>query len=561
MAHRIFQQDDLRNAEVAWCLDFRWLGRTFRLSTHHIELELPDSSTVQYVAGMTEPDVVDAVERNGIHDSATAPIGLYLDGFDIAEEVARGNPLERAEGELFMVFVDRTTGKARHSWEERYSFLTGRLSQPQYAHPDQAPGYMQFSLVQQVGEDNSLLLPANAVLNRETWPDAPGKFIGKIYPVVIGNPGLYQQASGGFEITSGSPGYPIKLTLAGQRETLLIAGHDVQADSVIVYMKGLDEGHTYDVVQVKDGLNRTVSIVSDLAAPTSSGTPTTAFLESDEYWVHWPTGNGGLIGGLDNGLISGLGDVVVWALLLTSLPVDLLKWQNESALLNQIQVACYINEPTLTPWSWVSGLLDELFIEVRTGPRGLYPMVRRFESSTAEGVASVVEGPEFEPLSAVTVNSMLSDVINQVTMRFAVRADTGDYLRQLTLGPSINPNDDEHFVDEYAAASVDRWSIRTTEPIIQAESLELDWLYDETSVSILAAQRIRAQGFGFIERTYLAAVHLGWLAPGVSFRLESESLHRDYFATVLSRKWVGVAWELVIAMDIDPVRDAAQRTV
>ena len=156
---------------------------------------------------------------------------------------------------------------------------------------------------------------------------------------------------------------------------------------------------------------------------------------------------------------------------------------------------------------------------------------------------------------------MLSDVINQVTMRFAARADTGDYLRQITLGPSRKPEDDEHFVDEYASASVDRWSIRNTEPIIQAESLELDWLYDETSVSILAAQRIRAQGFGYIERTYLAAVNLGWLAPGLSFRLESKSLHRDYFATVISRTWVGTAWELVIAMDIDPVRDAAQRTV
>jgi len=217
-------------------------------------------------------------------------------------------------------------------------------------------------------------------------------------------------------------------------------------------------------------------------------------------------------------------------------------------------VATYITEPTLSPWSFVARILDSMLVEVRAGPSGLYPMGRVLDTAMAEGLALITEGPEFEPVGPVTGQTQLGDVINAVTVQFAIRGKTGDYKRRVTLTPDPDSTDPEQFSDEYATISANRWSTDPEAPIIQAESIDLDHIYDDTSAALIARERVRTQGLGYSERPYLADARFGYLMPGDQVRLDSESLGRVFLATVLSKRWTGYAWGLSLALDDDPVR-------
>jgi hypothetical protein len=175
----------------------------------------------------------------------------------------------------------------------------------------------------------------------------------------------------------------------------------------------------------------------------------------------------------------------------------------------------------------------------------------------AEGLQTIAEGPECEPVGPVTIQTQLADVVNEVTIRFAPRAKTGDFRRTITIGPEPEADDDESFPDEYAIISANRWSTDPASPVIAAESLELPHIYDDTTAALIATEMIRTQGLGYATRPYVLDVRLGWLMPGAQIRLESSSLHRTYLATVLSRRWTGTSWAVIFALDEDPIRDSS----
>ena len=102
--------------------------------------------------------------------------------------------------------------------------------------------------------------------------------------------------------------------------------------------------------------------------------------------------------------------------------------------------------------------------------------------------------------------------------------------------------------------SANRWSTDPQAPIIQSETLTLSHVYDETTASLIARERVRALGLGYSTRPYLADVRMGWLMPGDQFKLDSDSLHRSFFVTVMSKTWTGIQWAFVVALDEDPVR-------
>ena len=540
---RRYNSSEMEEAAPIWCLDLRWGGRVYRLSTEPVDLTMPDGSEVAYLDGLSEPDVIDEVSREGVHESDSVPLALVLDGVDVAERVARGYRLEQARGHLFAVFVSERTGASLQTYAERYKYLTGRLSRPVYADPTRHEGYLSFTLEDVPADENKTLLDEAAVINPTTHSSAPSDMEGKVYPVVIGTPGLFRKSDGTLAETSGSPAYPIAFTGANYDE-LLIAGHEVKASSVTVF-DGDGSGEVFTVAASVDGLGRVYSYV-DISAATIAR-------DSSEYWVCWDNG-AGLPSPFSSGALEGVGSVCAWALLRSSREVDIPRWLIEAGTLDRVNVATYINESKLTPMSFVTRLLEPLETEVRSGPEGLYPQPRLLNTAMAEGLRLLVEGPDLEPTGAVITRTQLSEVINKSTIRFAPKARTGDYKRTVTVQADPDPDDPEVFSDEYAELSVSRWTTSSDADVIQSEVLELDWLYDEASAGLIARERVQVRGFGYSERAYSAHRSYGWLSPGSQFRLESESLYRTFLATVLSREWNGVGWDFVFALDEDPIR-------
>jgi len=536
---------DMANAVLVWCLDLQWGGRTYRTATEMVDLTMPDGSVVFYTDGMSEPDVVDEVSREGVHESDTVPLFVLLDGVDVAERVARGYRLEQARGELFAVYVDEQTGVPLQAHAERYRYLTGRLSRPVYADPSRTAGFLSFTLEDTPADDSVTLLNESAVINDTTHPSAPSEMAGKVYPVVIGTPGVFRKSDGTESTTSGSPAYPI-LTHGSPShyEHLLIAGHEVVAETVTVFDADR-ASDTFTVQEAVDGLGRVYSYVDIHSGSIDRS--------SAEYWVCWNDG-GGLPDPFAAGALSGVGSVCAWALLRSSREVDIPRWLIESGTLDRVAVATFINTPTLTPLSFVTRLLEPFGTEIRSGPDGLYPQPRLLNTPNAEGLRLLIEGPDLEPAGPLVTQTQLSDVINRCTIRFAPRARTGDYKRTLTVQADPDPDDPEVFSDEYAKISVNRWTASTAARREQSEVLELDWLYDEAGAGLIARERIQVNGLGYAERPYTAHRNFGWLRPGMQVRLQSESLHRTFLATVLLRRWSGTGWDIVFALDDDPIR-------
>jgi len=543
VAPRIPNSGQLVNARPVYCLDLTFGGVEYHLATEPVDV-VRDGRVLHYADGLSDPDYIEETTREGMEASNSVPLAVYLDGVSIADQVARGHRLEAVAGHLFFVFVDRSSGRAGQNYSERFALLTGRLSQPVYADPERDPGFLSFTLDDNPGDDVSLLLDPSAAVTDATWSGAPSTSDGKVYPVVIGTPGVFRKASGASGTTSGSPAYPV--TLSGSDYTkLVIAGHEVLATTVTIF--DADGGNqSFSVSHETDGLGRLVAVV-DISTP--GGISAT----SAEYWTLW-NGGGGIRSPFSGSSMSGLGDVCAWALLRTSLRVDVERWVAEAGILNRVQVDTYISEASLSPWSFVARLLDPLLVEVRAGPLGLYPLGRVLDTAMAEGLALITEGPEFEPIGPVTGQTQLGEVVNEVAVKFAPRARTGDYKRRIILSPDADTSDPEQFADEYAIISANRWSTDPEAPIIQAETLTLEHIYDDTSAALIARERVRTKGLGYSERPYLATARFGYLMPGDQVRLDSESLGRVFLATVLSKRWTGYAWALSLALDDDPVR-------
>jgi len=543
VAPRIPNSAQLVNARPVYCLDLTFGGVEYHLATEPIDI-VRDGRVLHYADGLSDPDYLEESTREGMAEGNSVPLAVYLDGVNIADQVARGHRLEAVAGHLFFVFVNRSTGRAGQTYAERFALLTGRLSQPVYADPERDPGYLSFTLDDNPGDDVSLLLDTAATITDATWSGAPSTSAGKVYPVVIGTPGVFRKASGAAGTTSGSPAYPVEVSGSNYTK-LLIAGHEVLATTVTVFDDAGDE-QSFTVSHETDGLGRLVAVLDISSHGHISA-------KSSQYWVLW-NGGGGIRSPFASSAMSGLGDVCAWALLRTSLRVDVEKWIAEAGILNRIQIDTYITEPSLSPWSFVARLLDPLLVEVRSGPLGLYPLGRVLDTAMAEGLALITEGPEFEPIGPVTGQTQLGEVTNEVTIKFAPRASTGDYKRRLTLTPDADTSDPEQFADEYAIISANRWSTDPAAPIIQAETITLEHVYDDTTAALIARERVRTKGLGYSERPYLAVARLGYLMPGDQFRLDSESLGRVFLATVLSKRWTGYAWALSLALDDDPVR-------
>lgn len=521
-------------------------GNVLRVATEPITVTVSGGGEVAFSSGLLDiPNVPSEAERTGFSDAGpSVPLEVILPGVNVAKEWAAGRRFARARGELAAVTVD-VQGRVQQTWENRLRQAEGYLSQPVFGDPQLPPGWMSFTLEDLAYDDVGVVNDPGAIIDEISWPEALAAVKGKVYPIVIGEPGVYISVDGTTRLTSGSPAYPVTYT-ASDVDKILISDGEVVASSVRVF----DESGASDDLAVTigiDGRGRTVSTV-DISGGSISRTDT-------QYFICWNDG-GGLKNPFAPGALRTLGSVAAWLLTKTSKRVDYPKWAANLDLLGRARIDTYFNDPEQTPMEVLQRLLESLpSVSVRMGLDGLYPLIRRMEIPDEAAVHKVTEGPDFIPEGPLTTQTGQADIRNRFTTLYAPRARTGDLKRSMTCTP--DPGDERSsFATEYAVISASRYDTTAT------ETIELPFIYDETSAELIVAENVRIRGFGYSTGAFRANHLYGWIEVGQVILFTSDRLHlTDQFVEVLGKRPIEGGWMFLLAFDDDPVRNAPKRYV
>lgn len=173
-----------------------------------------DGTAIQFAGGMSG---ISWRQSSGLGSTSaplvSVPIQVLAPKVDWALIEADGHDIAAGSAELSK-WIEGTV------WEARKVLALGAIDRPQF---DALGLPLSFALVSHPFEDRSLLPPAAAVVDAESWPYAGEEVLGRIYVTVVGEPGPV-----GAEMWPGSVG----LLVDPASGTVLISDQDVAAVSV-----------------------------------------------------------------------------------------------------------------------------------------------------------------------------------------------------------------------------------------------------------------------------------------------------------------------------------------
>jgi len=526
-----------------WLLEVTWAGRVFRFSSHPVSL----SSTVgalPFDGGLDQVEFSEGFDRLSTSPSAQASSMEVIFPVNVAELRRQGHDLSAATGEVSMVL--EANGEIDQTWENRFRLISGRVTQPQYGAPNKPTGWAAFTLEEAPYNDAGRIFDAAARISGSTWATYRSDSEGKVYPLVIGNPGKYHDTDGAAQTTAGSPAYVLDYTpLLGSglgADKLLIAGHPVEANYVtIIDQEGASVVGT--VVTEQDVNERPVSTVDVSAA----GGVIDRY--SDEFWVAWHEG-GGMPSPYHPGTaLRGAGDVCRYVLGMSTLAVDHGRWAAAAGALNGFLIDTYLNDPDTGPWEWLEdNVLPLIPMSVVPGPDGLWPVIYDRDARTLHA-HPVEAGPDFQRSGPVTSERHPADVVNHLTLEYAKDGVGDDFVRYSELSPQPATDDPQATSNLYVKASASRFGEA-------AEVVETDVVYDPGTASLVLEWWSREKTFSPESVPYMAATHWGWLSVGDTVALTDATLHlSDQVATVLEKAWASTGWAFTLLIDDDLPRD------
>ena len=472
-----FDLRDLRPMSLVWLLDIESGGDVIRLSTEPLEAPTGEQGApVAYFPGLEfaeeVPETVDPFgDSPGLR---SVDLSLYLDhlehidtlpaliddGFDIAS--ARG--LLRLYG--------RTSGTVS-------TVVDGVFRGVEYGLPGDP---LTCSLEEVTEDDPGLFPPADAKVTVATWPNASDKAIGERYPWVLGEPGEPGVYTG--------PGIFVDTT--GGAELLLVAGHEVQASSVVIVNDSDNTFAVRAVTTTADGNGRFCSTVNLNASGITIDT-------GDDYFVRWGNAGGGLLKE-DGALLRGAGDVVRWMLGYSKGRIDSGRVSAATPFLNGFQIDTVIQAPPdsrFSPWEWLADhLLPILPVDVRGGPGGHYLAVWRHEATGQDPATHIdVDGGRASLVSSVSYSDR-EDVANEIALSYKSDPRGNKYHGRAVVTGDVDSADPDARSNLACIASRSRYrdSHGAPEVRVMEESSEVIWS-DATAGAVLAwwAQRYALQ--------------------------------------------------------------------
>lgn len=497
---------------LVWLLTVEWAGRTWRFASETIEVA-DGAASQTYTAGIGGLRVRREAEPLSVSPApATASVELVWPE-SVAALVALGHDLSAATAELALHRVGLGL-----EWRDVY--VSGRVVEPEYdevLNPDGSRHSIVTLTVEEAPWDDRAQHPGpEAVVSLATWLTHLASEAGRAYPTVWGTPGVYLSSSGSTLTCPGSPALVVEYsTLGATADKLLIAGHRVAASSVLLYYADSTAFGGWSTVSVAvthetDGLGRvcaTLDLSAQSAAVTGAGS----------YWVAWNAG-GGLLSEIDGQPITTMGHLVEWWLSRSTGRIDRARLTGTRPLLDRWRVSGYSDEQ-VGPWDYVAdNLLPLVPVSVSIGPGGLYLIPWRWDAGVAQAQVTLTEGPGLVHVGRVAYQQPPWERCNRRLIRWALDADSNEYLRQTSLGPSPDTDDPDAIGSIIVETSASRLGV------LAGDDIETDVLPDRDSAALTLLWRAARDGASRRRVTFdcdgrYAYVQPGWIAHVVSEHL------------------------------------------
>jgi len=513
---------------IRWVLSLEYAGGTWYMTDEAMTIDDGAGGSIVLTDGLLETgDTVESLDPWATESPRRSCAVAFDLGVDVAALVEEGHDLAGCVAELAQL----ADGDA---WSNRRPFVRGRLVEPQYGATEEG---VQASIEQDVLTDESTLspmtIPAVAIfdaLDATTYPLRSATDEGIVIPVVFGTPGDgvvpgTLAASIGSVIDSGGTPFAV----------YAVAAHAVTATSVTLVNR--DDGSTVSlpIVRLTVETGDVVSLVFDDRS-VSPWTPTATPV------VLWGAGGGLVADGV--GALTHAGDFVAWLLSLTEQQVAHGRVNLARSLLAAFKLSGYVDDAVGVADYIREAVLDIVPVSMMVGPRGVYPLVWRWDATELDAVAywDLTTDLDIARESVVTYEDA-DKVANAVQLRFGWSPQRDDYTREMwAVGdPASRPRGLRfggaaslalsYWSDPVLARSTVRYGVRR-------DALETAIVHDDLTASRVLAWRSRRWALPSRVVEYSAPQTYAWVEPGDYVTVTDPDLAwTERLCLVQSRAW------------------------
>ena len=536
---------DLSGSSPIFLLEIDFLGQMHRFSTIPISFD-----GNEYIGNLEDFQYEERSDLLGADIEANSfSCAVFFDGLDMVREWRKGRTIEGSKANLSYILMR----EGQIVSVDKIQLLEGEVQEPVFGDPEEPKSFCAFTVERKAYDLEIPLLDPVKIIDKAKFPYLDEDTASsKMYPLIIGQPGKTRDETGTTINLYCTPAYNHKRYTLGSPSGdvyFLIAGHDVLATTV----------HISD--GVKPPISKTVLRAADLNGNFYSYvdlTPDTFLYpgyllltdvgsQPNEWFVSWTNG-GGMESPYGGGLLEGGGDICLYALQRSRLPMDRGAWFNIRDLLNTYKFAGYINDPTLSCWDFLREyILPHLPIEVKPGPKGLRPILAQmyaFQYTTPR--REIVAGPHFAQISAITTQTDTADIYNGCLIRYAKNSFEDSYYGSLRIA-SDGTNTDEDRQNLLSISSENRYGKSET-------TIETDFIYDRGTAARVAYLKVRSRAFPVRTMRYLADMEFGILQLGDVIILTDENMYLyGTKCTIIEKTWNETNWIIGICIEDSPL--------
>ena len=516
------------SSTIRWVLKLEYAGGTWYMSDEAMTIDDGTGGTIVLTDGLLETgDTVESIDLWATEAPRRSSSVAFDLGIDVATLIEEGHDLAGCMAELAQLADG-------DPWTARRPFVRGRLVEPQYGAQGEG---VQASIEQDVLTDESTLspmtMPAVAIfdaLDAATYPLRSATDDGIVVPVVFGTPGE-GTAPGTVAASVGS----VIDALGTPFAVYAVAAHAVTALSVTLMNRADGSTVSLPIVQVTIETGEVVALVFDDRS-VSLWTPTATPV------VIWDDGGGLVAEGI--GELTHAGDFVAWLLSLTEQEVDQGRVNLARSSLAAFQVSGYVDDAVVIADYIREAVLDIIPVSMMVGPRGVYPLVWRWDATSIDAVAAwdLTTDLDIARESVVTYEDA-DKVANTVQLRYGWGPRVEDYTREMwAVGdPASRPRGLRfggaaslalsYWSDPILARSTVRYGVKR-------DALETAIVHDDLTASRVLAWRSRRWALPSRVVEYSAPQTYGWVEPGDYVTVTDPDLAwTERLCLVQSRAW------------------------
>ena len=552
-------------------LSVTWGGFVYRFATKPVALTT-SSTVLNFDGHLNDPEYTQKSRVLGAdYESLSVPFALFFDGINIADEYKKGNVLDGAPCELAYVLDGET------DYDERVILATGKVSQPIFGYPERSKSYVEFAL-----ESDSFVITRTLIdgvnkthiidegllgFTEAGFASLDQRNFGKTIPIVFGR----------LKTVDSVDVHPVPLYYIGLDSDLsdynfTLACHKVMSTSVEC-KDGNTEIDTGDVLDaenlysdfLKSGFLQKINerSTSYVAVDSSYFGGNVTDPLTDDQLEYWGQCEKGLKSPFGDDVLEGAGDVCMWALTSSNANIDYAAWYNLRQYLNQYKFAGVINDETITGLAWLQEhILPYLPVEIILSKDGLAPRLNMMALGVDVPVADVIEaGAVFYRLGPLTPMSEPSDIINEVTVRFAWDGARQSYISKAVVQANI-PEYSSSFgflgtpiaitASQYAVVSQQVYGAKTA-------TFDLAYVYDRVTAFKIALDMIRFKSMPTYVAQYAASPEYGFLQLGDVVELTDLDISIDQQkAQVIAKRWNVTHWVFDLKIEHNHIANVKQ---